>query len=78
MPKIFSNLNLNGRTPPRVQPAIGEWGPEKVPSTKLKKRMRVLVPIALFVAMLVIFLFGWYIYYEMTGSLGFGLGKRQS
>ncbi len=77
MPRIFSNLNLNGATPPRVQPKIGEWGPEKVPSTKLKKRMRIFVPVALFVIMLVIFLFGWYVYYLLTGTIGFGLDKQQ-
>ena len=45
--KIFSNLNLHGATPPRVQPALGEWGPLKVPSTKQKKRMRIWVSLAL-------------------------------
>ncbi|QDP98810.1 hypothetical protein FOE78_14605 [Microlunatus elymi] len=72
--RTFSNLNLNGRTPPRVQPQIGEWGPEKVPTTKQKKRMRIYVGIALPVVMLAIFLLGWYVYYMMTGCYGFGLG----
>jgi hypothetical protein len=74
--RTFSNLNLNGHTPPRVQPEIGEWGPEKVPTTKQKKRMRIYVGIALPVAMLAIFLLGWYVYYMMTGFYGFGLGCR--
>ncbi|MFC7624975.1 hypothetical protein [Microlunatus sp. GCM10028923] len=77
MPKIFSNLNLNGQAPPRVQPSVGEWGPEKVPSTKSKKRMRIWVSLALFGAMLACFLLGWYVYYVMTGDLGFGLGRRE-
>lgn len=72
----FSNLNLNGRTPPRVQPAIGEWGPEKVPTTKQKKRMRIYVGIALPLAMLACFLLGWYVYFLMTGCYGFGFGCR--
>lgn len=77
MPKIFSNLNLNGSTPPRVQPAIGDWGPEKVPSTKAKKRMRIWVGLALFAAMLACFLLGWYVYYVMTGQIGFGLDRPE-
>ncbi|HEY9292230.1 MAG TPA: hypothetical protein VIP98_13185 [Microlunatus sp.] len=74
--RTFSNLNLNGHTPPRVQPEVGEWGPEKVPTTKQKKRMRIYVGIALPVVMLAIFLLGWYVYYMMTGCYGFGLGCR--
>lgn len=76
MAKIFSSLNLNGRTPPRVQPKVGEWGPEKVPTTKQKKRMRIYAAIALAVTMLACFLIGWYAYYAMTGCYGFGLGCR--
>jgi hypothetical protein len=76
--KTFSNLNLNGRTPPRVQPTIGEWGPQKVPTTKQKKRMRIYVSIALPVAMLACFLLGWYVYFLMTGCYGFGLGCRNT
>ena len=75
MGKIFSNLNLNGRTPPRVQPRLGEWGPETVPSTKSKKRMRIWVGLALLGAMIAIFLLGWYVYHLMTGSWGFGIGE---
>ena len=75
MAKLFSNLNLHGAAPPRVQPKIGEWGPEKVPSTKSKKRMRIWVSLALFLTLLACFLLGWYVYYTMTGSIGFGIGK---
>ena len=74
--RAFSNLNLNGRTPPRVHPAIGEWGPVKVPTTKQKKRMRIYVGIALPAAMLLCFLLGWYVYFMMTGCYGFGFGCR--
>jgi hypothetical protein len=73
--KIFSNLNLNGTTPPRVQPSLGDWGPEMLPSTRSKKRMRIWVGLALFATMLAIFLLGWYIYHLMTGSWGFGIGQ---
>ena len=77
MPKIFSDLNLNGATPPRVQPKIGEWGPAKVPSTKQKKRMRIWVGLVLLGAMIAIFLLGWYVYHAMTGSWGFGIGENK-
>lgn len=74
MPRIFSNLNLNGVAPPRVQPTLGDWGPEQVPSTRAKRRMRIWVGLALLGAMLAIFLLGWYVYHLMTGSWGFGIG----
>jgi hypothetical protein len=77
VPRIFSNLNLHGGTPPRVQPTIGEWGPVKVPSTKQKRRMRIWVTLALFGALIATFLLGWYVYYLMTGSLGFGIGDER-
>ena len=77
MPKIFSNLNLHGATPPRVQPTLGEWGPVKVPSTKQKKRMRIWVSLALLGGLIAIFLLGWYVYHAMTGSWGFGMGSEQ-
>ena len=69
----FSDLNLNGATPPRVQPCLGEWGPELVPSTGQKRRMRIWVGLALLAGMLAIFFLGWYVYHAMTGSWGFGI-----
>lgn len=77
MPRIFSNLNLHGGTPPRVQPTIGEWGPVEVPTTKQKRRMRIWVTLALLGALIAIFLLGWYVYYLMTGSMGFGIGDER-
>ena len=76
MPKIFSNLNLHGATP-RGAAEGGEWGPLKVPSTKQKKRMRIWVSLALLGSLLAIFLLGWYVYYVMTGSWGFGIGDEK-
>ena len=43
--RFFSDLNLNGSTPLRAQPRVGEWGPVMVPSTRWKKWTRVLVPL---------------------------------
>ncbi|HEX8510430.1 MAG TPA: hypothetical protein VF635_13165 [Propionibacteriaceae bacterium] len=73
--RVFSNLNLNGPTPPRVQPNLGDWGPEQLPSTRSKKRMRIWVGLALLGAMLAVFVLGWLVYRAMTGSWGFGIGQ---
>lgn len=75
--RVFSNLNLNGATPPRVQPRLGEWGPELVPSTRQKRRMRIWVGLALLGGMLALFGLGWYVYHAMTGSWGFGIGGEK-
>jgi hypothetical protein len=72
----FSDLNLNGSTPARVQPRLGEWGPEMVPSTGQKRRMRIWVGLALLGAMLALFGLGWYAYHALTGSWGFGLDRN--
>ena len=71
--RLFSDLNLNGSTPSRVRPKLGEWGPTEVPGTRAKKRQRRLVPFVLAAAMLVLFLTGWYNYYLLTGRIGFGI-----
>lgn len=71
--RIFSNLNLNGPTPVRVQPRLGELGPDGVPTTRSKKRMRIWVSLAMFGFALAIFLLGWYVFYLTTGRIGFGL-----
>ena len=74
--KVFSNLNLNGATPPRVQPRLGEWGPDLVPTTRSKRRMRIWVGLALLGGMLAIVALGWFVYHAMTGSWGFGIGEQ--
>lgn len=69
---IKSNLNLNGSTPPRARPNLGEWGPAGIVTTRKKKRRRWLAILALFLSSLACFLLGWYVYYAMTGRIGFG------
>lgn len=58
--RVWSNLNLNGPVPARVRPAIGEWGPQLLPSTKRKKRARWLVPVIFALALAAVVLTGWY------------------
>jgi len=48
-----------------------------VPTVRSKKRLRILVSIVFFSAVLAAFLLGWYVYYQMTGHLGFGLDKNK-
>ena len=48
-----------------------------MPSTKQKKRMRIWVGLVLLAAMIAIFLLGWFVYYVMTGSWGFGIGDEE-
>ncbi|HIT77046.1 MAG TPA: hypothetical protein IAA98_15820 [Candidatus Avipropionibacterium avicola] len=41
----LSNPNLNGTTPLRVQPQVGEWGPREVVTARTKLRQRALMPL---------------------------------
>lgn len=66
--RIFSNLNLNGRTPARLQPKVGEWGPQMVPTTAAKKRMRIWAALALTIAMVAVYCLGWFVYRQLTGQ----------
>lgn len=68
MEGLNSNLNLNAGAPPRVQPRLGEWGPEIVPATRRKKRMRWLVIIGFLAALAALFLYGWYVLTLMRGG----------
>lgn len=58
--RVWSNLNLNGPVPARVRPAIGEWGPQLLPSTKRKKRARWLAPVIFALALAAVVLTGWF------------------
>lgn len=66
MPKIFSDLNLNGSTPAQVRPNLGEWGPELVPGTRSKKRARWLVVLAFVIALLVVAAVFWWLVTQLT------------
>lgn len=58
--RVWSNLNLNGPVPARVRPTIGEWGPQGLPSTKHKKRVRWITPVAFVLALCALVVLGWY------------------
>lgn len=61
---FFTNLNLDGQTPVRTRPRVGEeqWAPAAVPTTKRKKVQRVLAPIAFSVALAVLVGVGCYFF----------------
>ncbi len=65
--KLFSDLNLNGSTPARVQPVIGEWGSQRVPSTSAKKRARIWVTLTVIVLTVIVFIIGNYFFRALMG-----------
>ena len=65
--KIFSDLDLNGSTPVRVQPRLGEWGPTDVPVRSRKARMRIWVSLALVIGVALLVALGSYMYHALQG-----------
>jgi hypothetical protein len=65
--KIFSDLDLNGSTPVRVQPRLGEWGPIDVPVRSRKARMRIWVSLALLAGLVLLVALGTYMYHALQG-----------
>ena len=64
----FADLNLNGTTTPaRVWPTVGEWGPERVPTTQAKKRLRIWVSLGFVAALASVCGLGWYFYRILNG-----------
>ncbi|MEL4504595.1 hypothetical protein AAEX63_05735 [Luteococcus sp. H138] len=63
----FSDLNLNGTAPARVQPKVGEWGPERVPTTQAKRRLRIWVSLAFIAVVAALCGLGWYFYKKLNG-----------
>ena len=64
---IFSDLNLNSDIPVRVQLKVGEWGPQRVPTTKQKKRVRFTVTGIFSAVVVALFLLGNYFYKILMG-----------
>lgn len=61
---IFTDLDLDGQSPTRARPRVGEkeWAPVGVPSTRRKKVQRVLAPVAFVVALAVLVGVGWFFF----------------
>lgn len=64
MARGFSNLDLNGPTPVRVQPKVGVWGPAGVPSTRHKKWVRIGAVVGFVVAFAAVLGWATYIYFS--------------
>ena len=59
----------------RAQPRVGDWGPQKVPTTRSKKWQRVVVPIIAVALAVGVFFLGRMFYLTLTESqaaLSFG------
>lgn len=67
MDGLNSDLDLNGAAPPGVVPALGEWGPEGVPSTRAKRRQRWIVLAVLVLALTAVIVLGWALYPALRG-----------
>ncbi|OMG58820.1 hypothetical protein BJN44_01720 [Tessaracoccus sp. ZS01] len=65
---MFSNLNLDGQTPTRVQPARGSWGARGVPGTRWKKFQRIIVPVITLAIATGLFFLGRMFYLILTGG----------
>lgn len=50
----------------RAQPRVGDWGPQKVPTTRAKKWQRVLVPIIAVLLAVGVFFLGRMFYLALT------------
>jgi hypothetical protein len=63
--RVFTDLDLNGPTPVRIQPQAGEWGPQRVMATARKRLTRWLWVVALVVMLALLFGFGAWVYQQM-------------
>ncbi|MDR2895901.1 MAG: hypothetical protein LBV30_04550 [Propionibacteriaceae bacterium] len=68
--RILSDLNLHGDRATRLQPELGEWGPESVMPTRRKKLTRWLWLIAFVVIAALLILFGSWVYAQVMASGG--------
>ncbi len=65
--RIFTDLNLNGDTPLRARPRLGEWGPQKAVTTRQKKRARIWAIIFFIVAFTVLSV-AFYVFYRILNG----------
>ncbi len=49
----------------RVRPEVGDWGPRLVPSTRDKRRERMLVPVVFALVMVALIAAGWVFYLQV-------------
>ena len=66
--RVFSDLNLDGTSPVRSQPELGEWGPRNVPSTRWKRWQRLLVSVVFVIAVVAVVALGYFFYRALQGG----------
>jgi len=67
---ILSRPNLNGRTPLRVQPEVGEWGPTQVTSARTRTRHRALAPLVFLTVLCGLVALGSFLFWQVqTGPM---------
>ena len=64
---MFSDPDLHGRTPLRVQPGVGEWGGERIVSTRIKRAVRIAVPVVILLLLTAMFFLGLHFYDFVKG-----------
>ena len=76
---LFSDPNLSARdgdavpVPLRVQPGIGEWGPEEVVTARARVRRRALAPLAFMTVVMAILTLGTWLFWQLqTGPISEG------
>lgn len=62
---LWTDFNLNGTTPMRVRPVVGDWGPDHVPSTRTKQRLRRWTPVLFAVVLIALVAAGWVFYLQV-------------
>jgi len=68
--RVFSDLSLHDRVPVRAQPAIGEWGPVRVPTTRRKRLARIGWPIAFVLVLAALFTVGYFGFDQIRTAVG--------
>lgn len=67
---MFSNPDLNGKVPLRVQPEVGEWGPLQVTTARTRSRHRALMPLLFLTIVCGLVRLGWHFFVELqTGEM---------
>lgn len=67
---VFSKPNLNASAPLRVQPEVGEWGPQEVVTARSKLRHRALAPLIFMTVVMATLSLGTWLFWQLqTGPI---------
>jgi hypothetical protein len=68
--RFWTDLDLHGEVPARALPQVGEWGPQRMPTTRGKKALRLIVPGVLLLATAGIVILGSVVFHILTTAVG--------